>query len=50
MVKDKATTNASNSDCWRVTYYNTAGTYLGQAISIPLGTGVVSHPRVTAAP
>lgn len=45
MVKDKATNNASNSDAWRVTYYNTAGSYSGQAINIPLGTGVVSHPQ-----
>ena len=44
MVKDKATNNASNSDAWRVTYYNTAGSYSGQAITIPLGTGVVSTP------
>jgi hypothetical protein len=45
MVKDKTTANASNADAWRVTYYNTAGTYLGQAISIPLGTGVVNMPQ-----
>jgi len=47
MVKDKNTVAASNSDAWRVTYYNTAGTYLGQAISIPLGTGIVNMPQTS---
>jgi hypothetical protein len=45
MVKDKNTNSPSNSDCWRVTNYTAAGVYDGQCITIPLGTGVVSHPQ-----
>jgi len=50
VVKDKATNNPSNLDAWRVTYYDTGGNYVGRAIDIPLGTGVVNMPqsRLTA--
>lgn len=43
--KDKASNNASNSDAFRVTYYTTGGVYTGVALTIPLGTGVVSMPQ-----
>jgi hypothetical protein len=42
--KDKGVNGASNADEYRVQYYNTAGTYTGTAIKVPMGTGVVSHP------